>query len=193
MNTPPTEVSPLNNSGEQILKPLPERSVSRGCFLTFVALISCLGILAGIIMLVAQIVYIYFFDESCNLFILIFSISYILTVVQFLIRCYIIVFSVTVLLTEMDWTAAVRNSVVSISWTFRGFFYMFIGLLELALDNDVDDWKVEVIPFSIILSGSSMLIVGVLYLLMGVCCLKKTRDDRMARYIQLMSYLQVNI
>lgn len=70
---------------------------------------------------------------------------------------------------------------------------MFIGLLELALDNDVDDWKVEVIPFSIILSGSSMLIVGVLYLLMGVCCLKKTRDDRMARYIQLMSYLQVNI
>jgi hypothetical protein len=106
---------------------------------------------------------------------------------------YIVVFSLAVILTELDWTAPIRNSILSQSWTFRGLFYIFIGLLEFVLHIDIHDWRGQLIPFSVVVSASFMTLVGAIYSFMGIICLKKTKDERMARYIQLMSYLQVKM
>ena len=36
-----------------------------------------------------------------------------------------------------------------------------------------------------------MIILGSIYSMMGVFCMKKLKDDRMAKYVQLLSHLEI--
>ena len=40
-------------------------------------------------------------------------------------------------------------------------------------------------------SSSSLIILGSIYSMMGIFCMKKLKDDRMAKYVQLLSHLEV--
>jgi hypothetical protein len=60
----------------------------------------------------------------------------------------------------------------------------------LALNHgtlNLDSTTMKYIEFS----TSSLIGLGSLYIFMGIFCLKKLRDDKMARYIQLLSHLEI--
>lgn len=86
-------------------------------------------------------------------------------------RCYIIVFSGIIILTETDWKFLMRRLKLLDLWVFRGFFYAFVGLNTLDLYSPT----VET-PECIV--GLSLLACGVMYIIMGALCLKSVAARR---------------
>jgi hypothetical protein len=93
------------------------------------------------------------------------------------VHMYMIFFSAVIVMVELELSALVRNSIVSYSWIGRGFFYLFIGLL--VLDQHVGHHlESQLVKLCCNILGNTLAISGLLYLIMGLLCLKRARDER---------------
>ena len=104
------------------------------------------------------------------------------------IRIYGIILAVGVILCEFELTETIRTFIILQNWITKGLSYIFVGLLaynhtKTRLDNDSEEY----VKFS----SLSMIILGSIYSMMGVFCMKKLKDDRMAKYVQLLSHLEI--
>jgi hypothetical protein len=106
-----------------------------------------------------------------------------------IIQLYDVVLCIAVVLVEMEWTDAIHNLSLLQSWFIRGLCYCFVGLIiyqELGGFNPYHQNTYLQLPSAL------LIVLGIIYSLMGLLCLKKVRDSKMARYIQLLSHFEVN-
>jgi hypothetical protein len=119
------------------------------------------------------------------------------------------VFAIISILIELELTTAARESNLCQSWEYRGFGYIFLGLLHAstamttkcqgAEDRDEEEEEENTVAVESSLTfqlltkfiSLSLMIIGVLYILLGLLNMKRVRDEKMARYVQLISYLEV--
>lgn len=141
-------------------------TAQKGCLLQFLTIFSSVIIVCGIGIAFLQIASMYYMAMDMSL-------------VRAGIRLYVIFFSIIVILNELEVSALVRNSIISYSWIARGLLYCFIGLI--VLDQHVGhhlDSQVFRLCFGVF--GHTLFVAGVCYFLMGLMCLKRTRDERWA-------------
>jgi hypothetical protein len=96
--------------------------------------------------------------------------------IQYFLRFYVVLLSLIVVLNELEWTTFVRESGVLKHWVSRGLLYGFIGLLGLeqmdtssSRNEDRQAFKASMT----FLEGVAWVMVGcgILYFVMGACCL----------------------
>jgi hypothetical protein len=104
------------------------------------------------------------------------------------IRLYGILLGLGVILAEFETTEVVRTFMVIQNWITRGLFYIFVGLLAY----DHEDISLDASSSAYVsFSSLSLVFIGILYMVMGVACMKSLRDDKMAKYIQLLSHTEI--
>lgn len=106
------------------------------------------------------------------------------------VRLYLVAFSILGILIELEITAIIRTANLCQAWEYRGFFFTFIGLFHVYTNKD-DQFDNENIVLCLQLVGYFMMLCGIIYLLLGFLHFKKIRDEKMARYVQLISVLEV--
>jgi len=105
---------------------------------------------------------------------------------------YGLVLCVVIAFVELEWTQAIRSLTVLQSWTVRGLVYVFVALVVFQEMGSFSATMLVARNLRIVqLPSVALFGFGVLYALMGVLCLKRVRDSKMARYIQLLSHLEV--
>jgi hypothetical protein len=107
------------------------------------------------------------------------------------VRLYLVVFCVIAVLIELEITSAARSSSLCQSWEYRGLGFVFLGLLHAYtyLDEDFDS------PIILrLLDGTaySLIASGLVYVALGLANAKRIRDEKMARYIQLITFMEVS-
>jgi hypothetical protein len=82
----------------------------------------------------------------------------------------------------------VRNVPTYDNWVYRGFLYSFIGLIGVVMAeaNEVEERSLEtrqMIVHLVMLGASyAMFALGVIYMLMGLCCLRDVLERMRADY-----------
>lgn len=139
-------------------------TAQKGCLLQFLTVFSSAIIVCAIGIAFMQVASLYFMAIELSL-------------IRAGIRLYVIIFSIIIILNEMEVSSLVRNSIISYSWIGRGLFYFFIGLIVLDqhVGHHIDS---QVFRLSFGIFGHALLCSGVCYLVMGLLCLKRTRDER---------------
>ncbi|CAM9360624.1 unnamed protein product [Choristocarpus tenellus] len=113
-----------------------------------------------------------------------------LSPVAIAIRCYNVLFCFAIIFAELEWTQTVRELSILHSWMPRGTIYSFVGLLTLEEENEkgLDEGSASMYVTVI---GWIMVAIGVLYFLMGLCCVKRLRDKRLDRYKKLLAHAEM--
>jgi len=108
------------------------------------------------------------------------------TPVEYTLRAYIIVFCILVILVELEWTKFVRESRLLSNWITRGLIYVFIGVLGLQENEGIVkegatgyETMLEIVKAV----AWNMIGCGLLYFVMGICCLQLVLD-RMRKHYQ---------
>jgi hypothetical protein len=96
-----------------------------------------------------------------------------------IMRSYTIAFCCAMVLCELDWRFFMRRVRLLDMWVFRGLFYIYVGLqttdtLGGALTLDSLSSPDNMVGFPTVISG-------LIYLLMGSCCLKAEAEARRKR------------
>lgn len=92
------------------------------------------------------------------------------SLVQIAIEVYSILIAVSVILTEMEWTSLIRKTLIYHSWTIRGFYYTFFGLIVIyAHTNEPEGMLASVMD----MAGAAMVISGILFTVLGLLYMKK--------------------
>ena len=113
-----------------------------------------------------------------------------LDIVGTIVRMYGIVLCGVAILAELEITEAIRSSAMLQNWVARGIFYIFLGLL--ALNNSNYNENLDSSAQTYVTAASlSLVTMGCIYSFMGLLCLKRLKDDRMAKYIQLLSHREI--
>ncbi|CAN0096446.1 unnamed protein product [Heterosigma akashiwo] len=128
-----------------------------------------------------------------------------LTIQEMILRGYCFVFCLGIVLFEMEWTKPIRDMILCHNWVLRGVMYVFVGLLGLEEETEevaVSDAKSSdeasetpernVVATAVVeLTAYIIIGVGLLYILMGVFCLKRLRDERLSKHRKLMAWAEV--
>jgi hypothetical protein len=88
----------------------------------------------------------------------------------------------------MEWTESIRTFQLIQNWISRGLIYVFVGLLALDNNGEILDYSVSDYVF---FAPVSLIVFGVTYSILGLLCCKRFKDEKMAKYIQLLSHLEV--
>jgi len=102
--------------------------------------------------------------------------------IQYVLRCYLSVFSLLILLAEIEFSWTIKRIPIFNNWIHRGLFYSFFGLVgvEESVAIDLDG---ESIPATFIHVSSWMMVAsGVIYFVLGIFCMNKVRDRCVASY-----------
>lgn len=110
--------------------------------------------------------------------------------IQTVLRAYLILFCVIFILVELEFEWVVNNVTPLKSWLNRGFLYSFVGVVGMeesfaALAEQypkVPGVKEQFASIFLKISSSGLFSVGILYVLMGVLCLKSLHDRLERRY-----------
>jgi len=108
------------------------------------------------------------------------------------LKAYISFFCLLFIMVELDVPIGwLRDSSLLSIYFSRGFIYSFVGLicLEQSFSERVkdviyhakDDFHVAWVPLFMQISSSFVLGIGMLYMLLGTCCLKRLRDSMKRR------------
>lgn len=104
-----------------------------------------------------------------------------------LLQMYNPIIAFSAILVEAELTDTIRGIDLLQSWTFRGFSYIFIGLLTKVQC----DYSSITVPRTCVLLNSivsgNLMIIGVIYAYLGLLSAKKIKDKKMANYIRLLS------
>lgn len=97
--------------------------------------------------------------------------------VQYVLRLYVIIICVLAILIELEWTKFARESFVLKFWVTRGLFYIFIGVLGLEQNDTLHAKNSDSMNFNlsmhyVTVAAWIMVAVGILYSLLGACCLQ---------------------
>lgn len=97
--------------------------------------------------------------------------------VQYVLRLYVIIICVLAILVELEWTRFARESFVLRFWATRGLFYIFIGVLGLEQNETSNAKNSDSTHFNlstnyVMVAAWIMVAVGVVYSLLGTCCLQ---------------------
>lgn len=104
------------------------------------------------------------------------------------IRVYGIVLAMGVIMCEFEVTETIRTFIILQNWITRGLSYIFVGLLAYNhTETILDRSSTSYVNFS----SLSLILLGSVYSMMGIFCMKKLKDDRMAKYVQLLSHLEI--
>jgi hypothetical protein len=118
------------------------------------------------------------------------------------VRIYEILFSILVVLNELQWTFLIKESRILTSYTFRGILYTFIGILGILMDdigqNSSDSYSYgsyannnitiylltgeQALELYIRIVSWSMVGFGVIYLVMGVMRIQQKVDRHKEEY-----------
>jgi len=161
--------------------------VHRGPLLTFFVGVSALSVVASLLLAAAHAASLYSYASSRRD-------AKSRGPVDVALRAYGLVFCAAICFVELEVGATTRSSVVSRFWTLRGLFYAFVGLL--AMDNANSDerrrkhhkvpdaWDPGIVPYSIYLksTAASLLALGGVYVLFGLCWCKRLKDHRTIEY-----------
>lgn len=102
-----------------------------------------------------------------------------------LLRAYIIIFCFLFMFVELEWPTWISHKLIGVNnWMVRGLIYSFIGLVGMEESSTVLATKpFSLMAISVFIGVSSWVLVGVgvLYLLLGMLCMRslkeKVRDD----------------
>jgi hypothetical protein len=159
------ETEPHNNLGEQSRRHYPPTSL---CYKVFI-FIGVVAILVAALMVVVQITSLAVLDGF---------------VIQYILRCYLIVLSVMFILAEIPVETFLTCAPVFKNWVHRGFLYTFVGVVGfeesyaiLAQDDAhfQGDWE-HWIALLLSITSVSMFCIGVIYMNMGLCCMNRLWD-----------------
>jgi hypothetical protein len=109
--------------------------------------------------------------------------------IQWVMRFYVIVLCCLVVMNELEWTRLTRDSTILRVWITRGFLYAFVGVL--GLDQNSTNAAASNAASSVPSAAATVyfgvvawfiLLCGMLYSLMGVCCLQLAQDRMRATY-----------
>lgn len=113
-----------------------------------------------------------------------------LAVIETGVRLYLAVFSAIAILIELEITPAARSSSLCQTWEYRGLGFVFLGLLHAYTYLD-EDFEIPIVLRLLNLTAYSLITSGVGYIILGLAKTKRIRDEKMARYIQLISFMEV--
>ena len=111
------------------------------------------------------------------------------------LKVYISLFCVLFIITELNLPIPlVRSSPLLQTYLSRGFLYSFLGLICVEesyservkdiLNHGKDEFHVGWLAIFMQITSWFMLAIGVLYMLLGLCCLKRVRDRMKEREIE---------
>eukprot|EP00538_Stauroneis_constricta_P006908 CAMPEP_0119551090 /NCGR_PEP_ID=MMETSP1352-20130426/4454_1 /TAXON_ID=265584 /ORGANISM="Stauroneis constricta, Strain CCMP1120" /LENGTH=218 /DNA_ID=CAMNT_0007597099 /DNA_START=162 /DNA_END=818 /DNA_ORIENTATION=+ len=173
----------------------PQRKCLHQCFV----LVNAITVTTALLMIIAQVLGMYFKE---------------LSLVDYVVRFYMIGLCMTVVLNELEWTSMVKDSQLLQNWITRGLVYAFIGILGIEQfqaspefrghsndEDDGDDDSETGNPFNaaalrfIWIISNVMVGVGCLYVVMGVCCMqiisRRLRTDYDERLVHATHARQV--
>mmetsp|Transcript_25525 Transcript_25525/g.35785 ORF Transcript_25525/g.35785 Transcript_25525/m.35785 type:complete len:293 (+) Transcript_25525:83-961(+) len=166
----------------------PEKSMPRkGVCLNLFHILEFMGVLASIGLLATQALPLFFVPLAD------------IGVLQLALRLYVSLFCLSFMLVEFNVPAPfIRDSKILQAYFSRGFIYSFIGLIGMEESYAVtvktltaegnggthqyDAFRISWAPLFILVSSWLMVITGVLYMLLGICCMKKLRDSLKKKY-----------
>merc|ERR1712146_303407 len=147
-------------------------TVHRGWCLSFFLLINICSILFAFGVIIAQMGTIIYDGRS------LFSMPQTVA-----LRTYGVVFACIIILTELRWTRMINESTFLQNWVTRGLFYIFVGLLTLEQNQEK---AIVILPpwilFYIKIVGLILITIGILYMIMGLMCLRRLKDRKEAEY-----------
>ncbi len=92
-----------------------------------------------------------------------------------IMRAYSMSFCCIIVLCEIDWRFFMRYLRLLDLWIFRGLFYMYAGLQTIDKINGFDADSLSTIGNA---TGITIIISGVIYMIMGACCVKSIAESR---------------
>lgn len=110
-----------------------------------------------------------------------------MSILEILLKIYISLFCVLFILTETQAPIpSIRNSPILQVYLSRGFLYSFVGLIcveeayservKEVLTTHHDEFYVGWYAIFMDVSSGFMLLCGIVYMMLGLCCLKRLRD-----------------
>ncbi|GAX29465.1 hypothetical protein FisN_16Hh093 [Fistulifera solaris] len=161
----------LSKTSDEDLSPAERIFPRRSCALRSFKILSSFAIAVSAVLLGAQIaamaVFHFFFMPN-------------------VLRLYIVAFCIILILTELRMENLVPTTYEN--WVYRGFLYSFIGLIGVVMAeaNEVEERTLEtrqMIVHLVMLGASyAMFALGVIYMLMGFCCLRDVLERMRADY-----------
>ena len=108
------------------------------------------------------------------------------------LRVYIFLLSVMFILSEFRVKRFFKLVPSLESWVYRGFLYSFVGLIAVQQSYaslTLEYHEIEGIPqkamfLTLKVSAYGMFFLGILYMLMGILCLKRLREHLLERYYE---------
>lgn len=91
-----------------------------------------------------------------------------------IMRLYVAVFSIVLLLIQLQMPLVTHSLALFDMWVYRGFFFAYIGLRTINADKEYFLFENVV--------GIFMLVMGFIYFLLGMCCMKVVEDRRLIRF-----------
>lgn len=152
-------------------------TVSRGGLLFF-DIVNNVATVTSLCLLLSQVLPIFFMNDSTTT----------IGPVQMALRCYMSVFCIGAICAEQE-VLMINKVPLLHSWILRGLVYSFLGLVGLE-ESAAINYKTSGTPslsfedasVFILMSSFAMVIVGVLYFLMGIVCLRLMRDNLREKY-----------
>lgn len=152
---------------------VPAWSDSPGLFV----LISMFAVASCLCMIVSQIIPFLVVDVS---------------ILEGLLRIYIIVFTIVFCLAEMEISYVVNHLASMQNWIVRGLMYSFLGLIGENEARSVMEYRAvkghlrtsidsKMASIFITVSSWAMVVAGIIYFIMGICMMKKLRDGHRQR------------
>uniref|UniRef100_A0A7R9WMH7 Golgi apparatus membrane protein TVP15 n=1 Tax=Craspedostauros australis TaxID=1486917 RepID=A0A7R9WMH7_9STRA len=156
-----------------------EMNPRRKCVHKVFVVINGITVIIATLMFVAQLLGIYFKT---------------LSLVDYVLRVYIIALCAMIVMNELEWTSVIRESRLLRNWLTRGLIYAFVGVLgieqyEASPSGRHDDSAHFDVAMNFIRVVSNIMVgVGGLYFVMGICCmqlvsnkLRHEYEERVAR------------
>lgn len=179
-----------DNQGEEEVEST-NRTPRKGVCLSLFHVLEFMGILASIGLLATQALPLFFIPmEEIGL-------------LQLALRMYVSMFCLSIILVEFSVPFPfIRESKILQSYFSRGFIYSFIGLIGMeesyavtvkaltvdpgAVAHQYDALHISWAPLFILASSWLMVVSGVIYMLLGICCMKRLRDKLRKTYEKKM-------
>ncbi|CAB9522370.1 COPI associated protein [Seminavis robusta] len=137
--------------------------------------------MAGFLMIIGQLIGLYYYEMDP---------------IQGIMRGYVVLMSLLVILTELQWFQFIRESAILRIWITRGIFYSFVGVLGLE-ENDTTKISSEHVGVAsavkfVEVVAYIMVGCGCLYFVMGCLCLQLIYNRVVTDYEQRVSEAKAN-
>lgn len=95
-----------------------------------------------------------------------------------LLRSYSAAFCVIMVFSEIDWRFIMRRLRLLDIWIFRGLFYIYIGLQTI---DEIGGVSLTALSSFDDMVGLPVIVAGVVYVVMGACCVKSVAESKRRR------------